>query len=96
MESPCSPHQSMQTHSFTLTSWVCIVHFSLRTPNSLCAFRGGCASHCALFTAGNAALGEEQAFRGGLGDGFQVLSEACSGSWEELEPRLLHRQGKFG
>lgn len=63
--------------SFNLTSCLCILHFSLQTPNSLCAFRGGCASHCALFTAGNAALGEEQAFRGGLGDGFQVLSEVC-------------------
>lgn len=64
-ERPCSPQQSTRTHGYSSTSWVRILHFSLKIPNSLYTFRGGCASHGALFTAGSAALGEEEGFGGG-------------------------------
>lgn len=61
----------MQTHSYNSSSWVCILHFSLKIPNSLYTSRRGRASHRALFIfekkcllhlPGNAELGEEQGF----------------------------------
>lgn len=60
-------------HSYDSISWVCNLHFSLKMPESLYSFRGGCASHRALFTAG----GREGCLEGVCWDGFQVLSEVC-------------------
>lgn len=68
-----SPEHADPQLELETNSWVCILHFSLKIPNSSYTFRGGCASHHDLFTVGKAALGSERGCGGARWDGSQAV-----------------------